>query len=50
VYFVYFILAAYVLLLAMIGAIFLTLHHRIDVKRQNIYLQVTRSFLLTRFK
>ena len=32
-----------ILLVAMIGAIVLTLHHKRDVKRQNIGLQVSRT-------
>lgn len=48
-YYVYFILASVILLLAMIGAISLTLHHRLDVKRQVIYVQVTREYLLGRY-
>ena len=35
--------AGLILLVAMIGAIVLTLHHRRDVKRQNIPDQVARS-------
>jgi NADH-quinone oxidoreductase subunit J len=48
-YYVYFILASVILLLAMIGAISLTLHHRLDVKRQVIYVQVAREYLLSRY-
>jgi NADH-quinone oxidoreductase subunit J len=35
--------AGFILLIAMIGAIVLTLQHRVRVKRQNIVAQVTRS-------
>ena len=42
-YIFYFQSAALVLLVAMIGAIVLTLHHRKDIKRQNIARQVGRS-------
>lgn len=47
VYFHYFILAAYVLLVGMLGAIQLTLHHRRDVRRQSIYDQVQRQYELS---
>ncbi len=39
----YFLSAAMILLVAMIGAIVLTLHHRKDVKRQDITRQVART-------
>ncbi len=39
----YFQLAGLVLLVAMIGAIVLTLHHRVNVKRQNISAQNART-------
>lgn len=42
-YFYLFLLASMVLLVSMIGAILLTLHHRDDVKRQDIYRQVARD-------
>ena len=42
-YVYYFLSAAMILLVAMIGAIVLTLHHRKDVKRQDITRQVARS-------
>lgn len=44
-YYVYFfILAGLVLFVAMLGAIVLTLHHKADVKRQEVYKQVGRSY------
>jgi NADH-quinone oxidoreductase subunit J len=42
-YFYLFLIASMILLVAMIGAIILTLHHRNDVKRQDIYRQVARD-------
>ena len=42
-YIYYFQLAGLVLLVAMIGAIVLTLKHRTDIKRQNITAQVART-------
>lgn len=39
-----FILAGVILLISMIGAITLTLHRRADVKRQEIYKQVSQEF------
>ena len=42
-YIFFFQIAGFVLLVAMIGAIVLTLHHRIGVKRQVISEQVSRS-------
>ncbi|MCO6186096.1 NADH-quinone oxidoreductase subunit J [Rhizobium sp. L1K21] len=42
-YVFYFQLAGLVLLVAMIGAIVLTLKHRVDIKRQNIAAQVART-------
>lgn len=47
VYFHYFILAAYILLIGMLGAIVLTLHHRRDVRRQNIFDQLKRNFAVS---
>jgi len=47
VYSHYFVLAAYVLLVGMVGAIQLTLHHRRDVRRQSIYEQVQREYSLS---
>jgi NADH-ubiquinone oxidoreductase chain 6 len=46
-YFYYFIMASLVLLVAMIGAILLTMHKGIDVKRQEIFEQNTREFTKT---
>ncbi len=43
-YFYLFLVASLVLLVAMIGAIVLTLHHRENVKRQEIFSQVARDF------
>nr|WP_319389010.1 NADH-quinone oxidoreductase subunit J [uncultured Cohaesibacter sp.] len=42
-YIFYFLTAALILFVAMVGAIVLTLHHRTDVKRQNIERQVART-------
>lgn len=42
-YFILFQLAGLVLLVAMIGAIVLTLRHRSDVKRQNVLHQMWRD-------
>ena len=42
-YVYFFQLAGLVLLVAMIGAIVLTLRHRVGVKRQNIAVQVARE-------
>lgn len=44
VYGIPFVLASYVLFVAMLGAISLTLKHKPFVKRQDIYLQTNRSF------
>jgi len=46
-YAVVFLIAGFILLIAMIGSIVLTLLHRSNMKRQDIYYQVTRSPLLT---
>lgn len=43
-YVYYFIVAGFILLLAMIGSIVLTLHHHGVVKRQEVYKQVGREF------
>ena len=40
----FFIVASFILLVAMIGAITLTLHRRRDVRRQDIYKQLQRDF------
>jgi len=40
----FFIMASFILLVAMIGAIALTLHRRSDVRRQEIYKQLQRDF------
>ena len=42
-YFLIFQLAGLILLVAMIGAIVLTLRHRTDVKRQNVMVQMSRD-------
>ncbi|MCB1441357.1 MAG: NADH-quinone oxidoreductase subunit J, partial [Nitratireductor sp.] len=42
-YFFFFQVAGLILLVAMIGAIVLTLHHRPNVRRQNVSEQVARS-------
>jgi NADH-quinone oxidoreductase subunit J len=42
-YFLLFQLAGLILLVAMIGAIVLTLRHRVDVKRQNVLHQMWRD-------
>lgn len=42
-YFYLFLVASMILLVSMIGAIVLTLHHRDDVKKQDIYRQVARD-------
>ena len=46
-YFYYFIMASLVLLVAMIGAIVLTMHKGVEVKRQDIFEQNTREFTKT---
>lgn len=44
-YYVYFfMLAGMVLFVAMVGAIVLTLHHKADVRRQEVYKQVGRGY------
>lgn len=43
-YFPLFLIASMILLVSMIGAIILTLNHRENVKRQEIYKQVARDF------
>jgi len=40
----FFIMASVILLVAMIGAIALTLHRRSDIRRQDIYRQLQRDF------
>ena len=42
-YFLLFQLSGLILLVAMIGAIVLTLRHRVDVKRQNVVSQMMRD-------
>ena len=43
-YFLFFLLASVILLVAMIGAIVLTMHKGVNVKRQEIFLQNTREY------
>lgn len=43
-YFSLFLIASMILLVSMIGAIILTLNHRENVKRQEIYKQIARDF------
>jgi NADH-quinone oxidoreductase subunit J len=43
---IYLILAGYILLLAMIGAIVLTLGHEGEVKRQDIFEQISRKSIV----
>jgi len=43
----FFIVSGIILLVSMIGAITLTLHRRIDIKRQKIYKQVQKEFAKT---
>jgi len=45
-----FLLAGFILLIAMVGAIFLTLHHRLDVRRQVIFQQIDRTSILQKLK
>jgi len=46
-YFYYFIMASLVLLVAMVGAIVLTMHKGVNVKRQEVFEQNTREFTKT---
>jgi NADH-ubiquinone oxidoreductase chain 6 len=46
-FFYYFLMASLVLLVAMIGAILLTMHKGVDVKRQEVFEQNTREFTKT---
>ncbi len=46
-YFYYFIMASLILLVAMIGAIVLTMHKGVDVQRQQVVQQNTRDFAKT---
>ena len=46
-YFYYFLIAGLVLLVAMIGAIVLTMHKGVHVKRQQVFQQNTREFAKT---
>ena len=49
-YFLFFLLASLILLVAMIGAIVLTMHKGIDIKRQQVFQQNTREFAKTVLK
>jgi len=49
-YVYYFMVAGFILLVAMIGSIVLTLHHNLNVKRQEVYKQVGRDYLETVIK
>ena len=46
-YFVFFLLASLILLVAMIGAIMLTMSKQVSIKRQKVFQQNTRSFAET---
>lgn len=46
-YFLFFLLASLILLVAMIGAIVLTMHKGVNVKRQQVFQQNTREFAET---
>lgn len=46
-YFYYFLVASMILLVAMIGAIVLTMHKNVDVKKQEVFDQNTRQFKKT---
>jgi NADH-ubiquinone oxidoreductase chain 6 len=46
-YFYFFLMASLILLVAMIGAIVLTMHKSVDVKRQQVFKQNTREFSKT---
>ena len=46
----YFILASFILLIAMIGAIVLTMHKGVFVRRQEVFEQNTRDFSKTLIK
>ncbi len=46
-YFYFFLLASLILLVAMIGAIVLTMHKSVNVKRQEVFQQNTREFAKT---
>jgi NADH-quinone oxidoreductase subunit J len=45
-----FLLGGFILLVAMIGTIVLTLNHRINLRRQEVYRQVGRSLSLSMYK
>jgi NADH-ubiquinone oxidoreductase chain 6 len=46
-YFYFFLLASFILLVAMIGAIVLTMHKGVHIKRQKVFEQNTREFAKT---
>ena len=48
-YVLLFILSGFILLVAMLGSIVLTLLHRTNMKRQEIYTQVSRGILVRKF-
>jgi NADH-quinone oxidoreductase subunit J len=48
-YVLLFIISGFILLVAMIGSIVLTLLHRTNMKRQEIYVQVSRGILVRKF-
>jgi NADH-quinone oxidoreductase subunit J len=48
-YVLLFILSGFILLVAMLGSIVLTLLHRTNMKRQEIYVQVSRGILVRKF-
>ncbi|HCK03940.1 MAG TPA: NADH-quinone oxidoreductase subunit J, partial [Methylophilaceae bacterium] len=49
-YFYFFILASLILLVAMLGAIVLTLHKGVHIRRQDVFEQNTREFAKTVIK
>jgi NADH-quinone oxidoreductase subunit J len=48
-YVLLFVISGFILLVAMLGSIVLTLLHRTNMKRQEIYLQVSRGILVRKF-
>jgi len=48
-YFTYFVIGAFILLVAMIGAIVLTITHEESVKRQDIFAQISSEYDKTIF-
>lgn len=43
-FFLYFLLAAFILLVSMISAIILTIYHETDIKRQDLFAQITTKY------